>query len=197
MKLTRIRIAAIVAALVAASLLVSGQASAHGNSAQGGERNPADLPASCFADGIDAIGLGNFDAGLGLWEGCLTDDYSFEFVFFPGGPSIECPGPGCPIQEFSSRAEMRALFASTNFEASGYLATQHQMLNVTVDQTGSEATVSAYVQANHFLDDNSVDIFWGDYTIDAVKQQGRWKVSHEVIVGTSFLNFQGAPISGG
>ena len=195
-KRTRLRTIAIVAALIAGSLLVAGQASARGGGAREGERDPADLPASCFAEGIDSL-ISDLDAGVKLWEGCLTDDYSFEFVFFPGGPSIECPGPGCPIQEFSSRAEMRALFASTNFEASGYLATQHQMLNVAVDQTGSEATVSAYVQANHFLDDNSVDIFWGDYVIDAVKQQGRWKVGHEVIVGTSFLNFQGTPISGG
>ena len=55
--------------------------------------------------------------------------------------------------------------------------------------------MSAYVQANHFLPDNSVDIFWGDYVIDVVKEQGHWKVSHEVITGTSFLNFAGTPVS--
>ena len=187
---------AIVAALIAASLLVAGQASAHDGDARGGEKNPADLPASCFAAGIDSL-IGDFDAGVELWEGCLTEDYSFEFVFFAGGPSIVCPGPDCPIQEFSSRAELRALFAANNFQAEGYLATQHQMLNVAVDRSGSTATVSAYIQANHFLPDNSVDIFWGDYTIDAVKEQGRWKVQHEVITGTSFLNFAGNPAGGG
>lgn len=196
MKRTNRRIVTIVVALLAGSLLVAGQASAGDGDARGGEKDPADLPTSCFATGIDAL-IGDFEAGLELWEGCLTDDYSFEFVFFPGGPSIVCPGLGCPIVGASSRAELRALFASTNFEASGYLATQHQLLNVAVDRSGSTATVSAYIQANHFLDDESVDIFWGDYTIDAVKERGRWKVSHEVIVGTSFLNFEGTPVGGG
>ena len=197
MKRTRPRIVVIVATLIAASLLVAGQASANGGGdARGGEQNPADLPASCFAAGIDDL-ISDFDAGLELWEGCLTDDYSFEFIFFPGGPSIVCPGPDCPIVGASSRAELRALFAANNFEGEGYLATQHQMMNVAVDRTGRTATVSAYIQANHFLGDNSVDIFWGDYTIDAVKQHGRWKVQHEVITGTSFLNFEGNPVGGG
>lgn len=196
MKRTNRRIVTIVVALFAVSLLVAGQAWAGNGSGGGGEEDPADLPASCFAAGIDAM-IGDFDAGLELWEGCLTDDYSFEFIFFPGGPSIVCPGSECPIVGASSRAELRALFAANNFEASGYLATQHQLLNVAVDRSGSTATVSAYIQANHFLDDDSVDIFWGDYTIDAVKEEGRWKVSHEVIVGTSFLNFQGTSIGGG
>ena len=96
-----------------------------------GVTNPADL-ANCFAFGIDAIGRGDFDGGLEQWEDCFTDDYSFVFTFFPGGPSFECPGPGCPIQEFSSRAEMRALFVKANFDGAGYLATQHQMLNADV-----------------------------------------------------------------
>ena len=194
MKRTRLRIVAIVATLIAASLLVAGQASAQpGGGAGGGEEDPADLPASCFAAGIDDM-ISDFDAGLELWEGCLTDDYSFEFVFFPGGPSIVCPGPDCPIVGASSNAELRALFAADNFEAEGYLATQHQLLNVAVDRSGSTATVTAYIQANHFLPNNSVDIFWGDYVITAVKEQGQWKVSHEVITGTSFLNFVGTPV---
>ena len=139
MNRTRLRLFAIVAALAVGSLLVVSQASAGGGDDRGGVRDVADLPASCFGDGIDAL-ISDFDAGLELWEGCLTDDYSFEFVFFPGGPSIVCPGPDCPIVGASSRAELRALFAANNFEAAGYLATQHQLMNVAVDRRGSTAT---------------------------------------------------------
>ena len=190
--LTRKRI--ITAALILAVAMVSvvsiaAQTSARGD--QGGVSNPEDL-ANCFAFGIDAIGHGDFDGGVELWEKCFTDDYSFEFVFFPGGPSVVCPGDDCPIQEFESRAEMRALFVANNFEMAGYLATQHQMLNVDVrNRHRRNAEVFAYIQANHFPEGNSVDIFWGDYTVQAVKQRGRWRVQSELIVGTSFLTFEG------
>ena len=185
-------LAVALAAALAVTVLIANQASASGGD-RGGVARPADL-ANCFATGIDAIGRGDFDGGLELWKDCFTDDYSFVFTFFPGGPSITCPGPGCPIQEFDSRAELRARFAAEEFARRGYLATQHQMLNVdVVSRDGRNAEVFAYIQANHFLPDNSVDIFWGDYTIQAVRQQGRWRVQSEEILGTSFLNFQGAP----
>ena len=119
MKRTKLRILAIVATLIAASLLITGQASAHGGGARGGEKDPADLPAACFAAGIDSV-ISDFDGGVALWEGCLTDDYSFEFVFFPGGPSIVCPGPDCPVVGASSIAELRAQFAADNFAPRGY-----------------------------------------------------------------------------
>ena len=68
------------------------------------------------------------------------------------------------------------------------------MLNVDVrNRHGKNAEVFAYIQANHFPEGNSVDIFWGDYTVQAVKQRGRWRVQSELIVGTSFLTFQGNP----
>ena len=192
--LTRKRIIAAAVILAAAMIpfvWTASRTTADGN--QGGVTDPAEL-ANCFAFGIDAIGRGDFQGGLEQWEDCFTDDYTFVFTFFPGGPSIECPGPGCPIQEFDSRAEMRALFVEENFDVAGYLATQHQMFNVDVRTgNGNNAEVFAYIQANHFLADDSVDIFWGDYTIQAVKQDGRWRVQSEEIVGTSFLKFQGAP----
>ena len=160
-----------------------------------GAVEPTDL-ARGFAYGIDAIGRGDIERGVALWEPCFTDDYSFKFVFFPGGPSMECPGPDCPIQEFDSRARLRAEFAQTEFKRQGYLATQHQMHNVEVRRLeGNQAQVFAYIQANHFLPDDVVDIFWGDYTIDCVEVDGVWRVKHEEIVGTSFLKFQGSAIS--
>lgn len=164
------------------------------SSVSGGVENPQDLALS-FAYGIDAIGRGDFDKGVSLWEECFADDYSFQFTFFPGGPSVECPGPGCPIQEFAGRAQLRAEFAQAEFERQGYLATQHQILNTQLrSQEGNQSEVYAYIQANHFLPDAVVDIFWGDLTIHAVGQDGRWRVSREEIVGTSFLKFQGAPL---
>ncbi len=161
----------------------------------GGVENPEDL-AHSFAYGIDAIGRGNLDQGISMWEACFADDYSFQFTFVPGGPSMECPGPDCPIQELDSRAKLRADFAQAEFQRQGYLATQHQMLNIELrSRDGNRAEVVAYIQANHFLPDDVVDIFWGDFTIQAVRSDGRWRVSREEIVGTSFLKFQGSPIS--
>jgi hypothetical protein len=187
-------VATILAALlVAATLAVTvGQADAANNR---GERRPGDL-ANCFAFSIDQVGRGNLEAGIERFDGCLADDYTFEFVFFEGGPSIVCPGEGCPIQDFSSRAEMRALFADQFFQDAGYLATQHQILNLDVDQKGRKADVFAYIQANHFLPDNSVDIAWNDYSFHAERNRLGWKVKSEVIVGTAFLNFQGGPVGG-
>ncbi len=169
-------------------------ASQESASQRGGVDNPQDLALS-FAYGIDAVGRGDFDKGVSLWETCFADDYSFQFTFFPGGPSIECPGPKCPIQKFDSRAKLRAEFAQAEFHRQGYLATQHQMLNVELrSRNGNQAEVFAYIQANHFLPDDVVDIFWGDFTIQAVEQDGLWRVHREEIVGTSFLKFQGAPL---
>ena len=161
----------------------------------GRAKDPQDLD-YIFAYGIDAIGRGDFKKGLSMWEASLADGFSFQFTFFPGGPSVECPGPNCPIQEFDSRARLRAEFAQGEFQRQGYLATQHQMLNVELrNREGDKAEVFAYIQANHFLPGDVVDIFWGDFTIQAVERDGLWQVKREEIVGTSFLKFQGSPIS--
>ena len=156
--------------------------------------NPTDL-AYCFAYGIDAVGRGDFDRGVAMWEECLAEDYSFKFTFYPGGPSVECPGPDCPVQEYESLAQLRAQFAQGNFKQEGYTATQHQMLNVELrSQDGNEAEVFAYIQANHFLPDGVIHIFWGDYSIKCVEKVGRWRVQRAEITGTSFLKFQGSQV---
>ena len=124
-----------------------------------GVTDPTEL-AYCFAHGIDAVGRGDLERGVALWKECLTDDYSFKFTFFPGGPSMECPGPECRVQEFDSTAELRAKFGQAEFQRQGYLATHHQMINVELRSLdGNQAEVFAYIQANHFLPDDDVDIF--------------------------------------
>lgn len=160
------------------------------------EKHGAGDLANCFAFSIDQVGRGNLDAGIERFDECLADDYTFEFAFFEGAPSIVCPGTDCPIQEFSSRADLRARFASNFFVDAGYLATQHQILNLDVSESTDRAEVFAYIQANHFLPDNSVDIAWNDYIFVAVREGDRWVVQSEVIVGTAFLNFQGTPVGG-
>jgi len=58
---------------------------------------------------------------------------------------------------------MSAPFAAPCFENAGHVATQHQMLNGDVTHRGGDrAEVFAYIRANHFLPDNSVDIAWND-----------------------------------
>lgn len=161
-----------------------------------GKDNPEQL-ATCFAFGIDQVGRGNLGAGIELLEPCLADDYVFEFVFFEGGPAIICPGDECPVSEYSSPADLRAKFANAFFVDAGYLATQHQLLNLDVTYLDPKrAEVVGDIQANHFLPDNSVDIAWNDYHIEAVRTGGQWQVVSETIVGTAFLNFQGGLVGG-
>jgi len=164
-----------------------------GDSADVNEHHPEDLT-RCFATGIDNVGRGRTAAAIETLDPCLSDDYVFEFAFFEGGPSIICPSDECPIQDFSSRADMRARFAEMFFIDAGYLATQHQILNVGSSQDGDTAEVTAYIQANHFLPDNSVDIAWNDYSFNAVLEGDRWVVKDELIVGTAFLNFEASPV---
>ncbi|MEM7271454.1 MAG: nuclear transport factor 2 family protein [Actinomycetota bacterium] len=162
-----------------------------------GQADGPDALARCFASSIDAVGRGNLDAGVAGFDACFTEDYVFDFQAFPGAPSVVCPGDGCPVQEFASLGEMRAVFANNFFVDSGYVATQHQVLNIDVDQDGDRADVVAYIQAQHFLPDNSVDIAWNDYAYTAVLEDGRWKMATETIIGTAFLNFQGTVVGGG
>ena len=161
----------------------------------GDQNTPADL-ARCFAFSIDQVGRGNLEAGIEKFTPCLAEDYTFEFRFAEGAPAIVCPSTECPVQDFSSVADLRAGFANAFFVDAGYLATQHQILNIDVSQNGNRAEVFAYIQANHFKADNSVDIAWNDYSFVAVRENGLWVVESEEIVGTAFLNFQGAPVGG-
>ncbi len=181
-------------ATLGAVLLLTG-CDSDDNSVLVSTNNPTDL-AHCFAFSIDQVGRGNLDAGIEKFSGCLSDDYTFQFQFSADAPPIVCPGADCPIQEFSSIADLRARFANNFFVSAGYQATQHQILNIDIDQSGNRAEVFAYIQANHFLPNNSVDIAWNDYSFVAVRNNGKWVIESEEIIGTSFLNFQGAPVGG-
>lgn len=147
---------------------------------------------NCFPIGIDAIGAGNFDEGLALWEECLTDDFSFAFRFAPDADLIECPGVSCPIEEFNSegklrsRAETRALFAQFAFVTAGYAATHHNLTNVDVDVHGNNAQVHANVTAWHVVPGEGLDLALGTYTTEVVKEGGDWKIRHELIELISF-----------
>lgn len=190
-------VAAVAAALaVLATLAIVALAGGQADASGGNRNQPADL-ANCFAFSIDQVGRGDLDGGIERFDECLADDYTFEFAFVAGGPTITCPGEGCPIQEYSSIGDLRARFANDFFVNAGYVATQHQILNVDVTRKGKEAEVFAYIQANHFLPDSSIDIAWNDYSYTAVREKGRWVVKDELIVGTAFLNFQGQPVGGG
>ncbi len=197
-KSTRGRVVAAVSAALAVLVtlgvvvVVSGQADANARR----RYQPEEL-ANCFAFSIDQVGRGNLDGGIERFDDCLADDYSFEFAFVAGGPTITCPGEECPIQEYSSVGDLRARFANEFFVNAGYTATQHQILNLDVTRRGRHAEVFAYIQANHFLPDNSVDIAWNDYSFKAARERNRWVIKEELIVGTAFLNFQGQPVGGG
>lgn len=181
-------------AILVAFGLVASSCGSDSDTATQDDRVELEALTRCFAFSIDQVGRGNVPGGIEGFDECLADDYTFEFAFFEGGPSVVCPGAECAIQDFSSPADLRARFAAEFFVPAGYLATQHQILNVDVTQNGDTAEIFAYIQANHFLADNSVDISWNDYSFDARRDGDRWVVTDELITGTAFLNFQGAPV---
>lgn len=70
--------------------------------------DPTDL-AHWFAYGIDAIGRGDYDGGVAMWEESLADDYSFKFTFYPGG------------RQWSARA--RSALSRSSTAGRGYVPT--------------------------------------------------------------------------
>ncbi len=157
--------------------------------------NPTDL-AYWFATGIDAVGRGDYDEAIELWSVCLADDYSGRFTFMPGGPSMEFPTPDTDEGGSEARAHIRAGIAKTDFEQHGYYATHHHLLNVHErERHASRAEVSAYIQANHFLPNNTVNVFWGTWSATCVEESGLWRLQREEIVGTSFIKLNGGAIN--
>ncbi len=57
--------------------------------------DPTDL-AHSFAYGIDAIGRGDYDRGVAMWEESLAERLLVQVHFLPGGTLDGVPGSGLP-----------------------------------------------------------------------------------------------------
>jgi len=154
-----------------------------------------DMLGICFTQGIDLIGGGSMDEGIARWSECYTDDFSFEFDFGAAGAG-SCPGENCPAPAPGMGAASRGMFASGVFASLGYEATQHSLHDAVVELDGNTGTLTGDLTAMHFRPDQSVDMFFGTYTIDVVREEGSWRVAHEAIQVISFFTVEGKPIGG-
>lgn len=146
--------------------------------AQDDARELANL-AGCYADGIDAIGAGDADAGARRWRRCFADDLGFT-LSFGAAFSMTCPGEKCPFPPSMSGLARRVALARGTFERAGYVATSHHLTSVVVERTGAdEASVGAHLQAWHLRRDGTAVIGLGTWQVRARRGADGWRVTEE------------------
>ncbi|HXQ51807.1 MAG TPA: nuclear transport factor 2 family protein [Stellaceae bacterium] len=169
--------------LTAAALLTALLAPIHAREAVAA--GPADDLAvrnhiTCYPFGIDAIGRGDFDAGIAIWKQCFADDY--RFTVNVGRGATVCPGDACPFPKTMSSVEMRANFARQAFQASGFTKTSHHITNAhIVVKDATHATVNAYIQAWHLKPDGSILAAPGIWDLGLEKKHGAWRIETETL----------------
>jgi 3-phenylpropionate/cinnamic acid dioxygenase small subunit len=100
-----------------------------------------------------------------LFRSCFTDEIETDFTSVFGGE------PRKVTADRWTEAARRSL--------SGLAATQHMITNHVITVAGDEATCVAYVQARHFLPNDSGDsmqTMFGYYTNHFVRTSAGWKI---------------------
>ncbi len=133
----------------------------------------------CYGQGTDTIGdstnPGKLAEGKAIYGECFTDDAVFS-VWFPGTPFDGAPSIP-PIVGPDEWAD----FVFLSFDGT-YTFTQHTLSNFMVDVGGNKATLSAYLNAAHVVQDEiadtvqvtRVDVAHGTYTLELRKIKGKW-----------------------
>jgi hypothetical protein len=147
----------------------------------------------CYAYAVDTLGNSRSsapdrDPGLAdattRFKRCLADDAKLQLFFNGRGGTPTPAGDGGPV-EF-------AKFVRRYFTAYGYAATQHVVGNAVVTFTGpDEASVTSYIQANHWLDDGRLLIVPVRYEDRAVRVGGVWKITRRDIIAMRFWIAEG------
>jgi len=138
---------------------------------------------TCYPFGIDAIGRGDFDAGVAIWKSCFAEDY--KFTIDVGRGVTACPGEACPFPKTMPPVEMRANFARKAFEGSGFIKTSHHITNTHIAFTdASHAQVNAYIQAWHLKQDGSILVAPGVWDLGLEKRHGKWRIATEKLTIT-------------
>ena len=164
--------------LVFALIALAAVAQPRPSLAQDDTRELANL-AGCYADGIDAIGAGDADAGARRWRRCFAEDLAFT-LSFGAAFSMTCPGEKCPFPPSMNGLARRVALAKGTFERAGYVATSHHLTSVVVERAGAdEATVGAHLQAWHFRRDGSAVIGLGTWQVRARRGADGWRVADE------------------
>jgi hypothetical protein len=134
--------------------------------------------AGCYADGIDAIGAGNHDAGASIWRQCFADDLRFEMRF--PGVTLTCPGEKCPLPAGMKGLAQRAALARGTFERAGYVATSHHLTSLSIEQAQPEAArLRAHLQAWHFRKDGTAVLGLGTWQVEARRTPAGWRIVDE------------------
>jgi len=134
--------------------------------------------AGCYADGIDAIGAADHDAGASIWRQCFAEDLRFEMRF--PGVTLTCPGDKCPLPASMNGLAQRVALARGTFERSGYVATSHHLTSLSIEQALPElAIVKAHLQAWHFRKDGTVVLGLGTWQVEARKTAVGWRITEE------------------
>jgi SnoaL-like protein len=136
--------------------------------------------ANCFAAGLDALGVGDLEAGTKELNSCFTEDAKFVFEFPPAFQAMN-------FSNFSA-ASPSALAKLTleGFQNFGFVRTQHHVSNVLVEKTGlSTAIMRSYISAVHVFPDESVLNATTRYVDDVQLIHGKWKVKRRHAFVTS------------
>jgi hypothetical protein len=134
--------------------------------------------AGCYADGIDAIGRGNVDAGTEKWKQCFSEDVKFTLSF--GKFTMTCPGEKCSLPASMTGLERRVVLARRTFEGSGYVETSHHLTSLTVTQANAaNAVVRGHLQAWHHRKDGAFVVGLGTWEVKARKTKAGWRITEE------------------
>jgi hypothetical protein len=135
--------------------------------------------ATCYTDGIDAIGAGKVDAGTERWRQCFSDDLKFS-MSFGAAFSMTCPGEKCPFPPTMNGLARRVALAKGTFERSGYVATSHHITSLGIEQSSSDAAVvTGHLQAWHMRKDGAAVIGLGTWQVQARRTSAGWRIVDE------------------
>jgi len=164
-----------------------------GNALAAGQRTDREAVADlmyCYARGTDAIGdaTTNADplrAGIAIYRDCFTANAPFR-AWFPQQPFDSQTFPNPDANPDTAPAPFIgpvawAGFVNSVFRGNGYDFTQHIISNVDVEIHGNRAILTAYLNASHVISGDTIGgpsrcvaVANGTYSLQAVKQRGRW-----------------------
>jgi hypothetical protein len=187
---TRDRVAMAMIALILVGVTISSNAYAADRAE---DRAAIQEMVYCYAYSVDILGnsrptestdhTGLVNAANKFKE-CLTDDAKLR-LFLQGKDGKAIPaGSGGPL-EF-------AKFVRGYFTAYGYIATQHIVGNIViVFKSEDEASLTSYIQANHWLKDGRMLIIPVRYEDTALRTQHGWKIAYRDIIANLFWISEG------
>lgn len=143
--------------------------------------------ATAYATGLDAIGDGDVDRGARVLRGVFTPEAEITFSFPPGYEALDFGAVG---------PDGLAEAVHGAFQSFGFARTQHDVSNVTVQQTAVGAAVmTSYVNAPHVFPDGTVLDITARFRDDVRDRDGRWLIVRRAATVTSLTRQQAFPLT--